>query len=181
VCVAGALFSNVATLIQLAVVATTVSPPVLAQMWPVFVAGGAAAVLAALFAASRGLRQSAESPVIERVYDLSGSLAFAAILSSVTALAAWFGDRFGPSAAVIGTALAGFVDVHASMASVCAIVQSGRLEPSQAVLPVLLGFSANTASKAIAAFVSGGPRYALRVLPGLLLLLAAVWGAALLR
>ena len=109
-----------------------------------------------------------------------GSLIFAAVLSGVTALAAWFGDRFGPSAAVIGTALAGFIDVHASMASVCAIVQSGRLDAAQAVMPVLLGFSANTMSKAIAAFVSGGAAFALRVLPGLLLLLAVVWSVALL-
>jgi uncharacterized membrane protein (DUF4010 family) len=180
-CVAGALFSNIATLIQMAVVAATVSPPVLALMWPVFAAGGAASVVAALFAASRTTRQAADPPVIERVFDLPGSLAFAAILSGVTALAAWFGDRFGPSAAMIGTAVAGFVDVHASLASVGAIVQSGRLEAAQAVLPVLLGFTANTASKAIAAFVSGGLAYASRVLPGLLLLLAVVWSVAFLR
>ncbi len=179
-CVAGALFSNVATLVQMAVVAATVSPPVLSRMWPVFVAGGAASVATAVFAASRTPRQAADPPVIDRVFDLPGSLMFAAILSGVTALAAWFGDRFGPSAAVIGTALAGFVDVHASMASVCAIVQSGRLDAAQAVMPVLLGFSANTMSKAIAAFVSGGAAFALRVLPGLLLLLAVVWSVALL-
>jgi len=40
---------------------------------------------------------------------------------------------------------------------------------------VLLAFSANTVSKFIAAWAAGGPRFALRVLPGLVMLLVAVW------
>ena len=45
--------------------------------------------------------------------------------------------------------------------------------------------SANTVSKAVVAWVSGGRAYALRLIPGLLLVIAAVWagafGAQLLR
>ena len=74
-----------------------------------------------------------------------------------------------------GTALAGFVDVHASMASLCALVESGRIEPAAGALPVLLGFTANSASKLVAAWTGGGAAFALRVLPGLAALVAAVW------
>jgi uncharacterized membrane protein (DUF4010 family) len=70
--------------------------------------------------------------------------------------------------------------VHASTASVCALVEGGRIEASDSALPVLLGFTANTGSKLVAAWVSGGTGFALRVLPGLLVLLATVWAAALL-
>ena len=182
-CVGGALFSNVATLAQLGIVAAAASPAVLRELWPVLLAGAAAAVLvASLFAVRAGAGASGEQPpALDRLFDLPGSLMFAAVLTGVTALASLAGQRFGGSAAMAGAALAGFVDVHASLASVCTMVEAGRMPAQAAVLPVLLGFSANTLSKLVAAAVSGGAAFALRVAPGLLALLAAVWGSWLLQ
>ena len=42
---------------------------------------------------------------------------------------------------------------------------------------MLLALSANSLSKLVAAWVSGGGRFALRVAPGLALLVAAPWTA----
>lgn len=181
-CVGGALFSNVATLAQLGIVAAAASPAVLGELWPMLLAGAAVAVLAAsAYAFRAGAGPSREPPpALDRLFDLTGSLVFAAVLTGVTALASLAGARFGESAAMAGAALAGFVDVHASLASVCTMVEAGRMKAEASVLPVLLGFSANTLSKLLAAGVSGGPRFALRVAPGLLGLLAAVWGSWLL-
>lgn len=180
-CVGGALFSNVATLAQLALVAAAASPAVLAELWPVLLAGAAVAAAAAGLAAFLGGRGAGEpTPVLQRLFDLPGSLLFAAVLTGVTAAASLVGERFGSAAALAGTMIAGFVDVHASLASVCTLVETGRLEAAASGLPVLLGFTANTASKLVAAWASGGAGFALRVLPGLLALLAAVWATWLL-
>lgn len=175
-CAGGALASNVATIAQLTVVAAAASPAVLRTLWPVLLAGALVAAAAAALATFGAPRGQGGAPVLDRLFDLRGSLVFAAVLSGVTALAALVGERFGASAATVGTALAGFVDVHASLASVCTMVEAGRLPARDSGLPVLLGFSANTASKLLAAWVSGGSVFAWRVAPGLLALLAAVWG-----
>ena len=48
---------------------------------------------------------------------------------------------------------------------------------TEAALLMLLALSANSLSKLVAAWVSGGGRFALRVAPGLALLVAAPWTA----
>lgn len=174
-CVGGALFSNVATLLQLGVVAAAASPSVLAVIWPVLLVGVVAAVAVAVIASFRVAKDRVDAPVLERVFDLPSSLVFAAVLTGVTAVASLVGERFGTAAATFGAAIAGFVDVHASLASICTLVEAGRADASASLLPLLLGFSANTCSKLVAAWASGGAGFALRVLPGLLVLLGSVW------
>ena len=175
--VAGALISNVATIIQLVLVTLTVSPEMLEAMWPVFLAGGVAALGGAAFATLRPSVGDPSPPLLERVFDLWRSLAFAGVLTGVTALAAFAGDRLGTSAAVGAAALAGLVDVHAATASVATLVQSERIPAAAGALPVLLAFTTNTASKLVAAWAGGGLRFAAKVLPGTLVLLGAVWGS----
>lgn len=176
-CVGGALFSNVATIAQLAVVAAAASPAVLRVLWPALLAGAVVAIASATIAAAGALRSGANAPVIDRLFHLPGSLAFAAVLTGVTALASLAGAHYGPAAAMLGSALAGFVDVHASLASVSTLVEAGRLDAAASGVPFLLGFAANTLGKLLAAWVAGGTAFALRVLPGLLVLLLAIWGA----
>ena len=57
-----------------------------------------------------------------------------------------------------------------------ALAAADRIDPAQTVVPVLAALSANAASKAVYAVVSGG-RYAVQVIPGLLLMIAAAWAA----
>ncbi len=56
---------------------------------------------------------------------------------------------------------------------------AGKIAPQDVVLPILVGLSTNTVSKIIFAVTSGSARYALAVAPGLVLILAAAWAAAL--
>jgi uncharacterized membrane protein (DUF4010 family) len=174
----GALMSNIATILQLLLVTLTVAPAMLATLWPVFVAGGVASALVAA-AYMRSGHHQADEPVLERAFDLGRSMLFAGLLAGVTALAAWAGSRFGESGIVLAAALAGFVDVHAASASVATLVQADRISPAMGLLPVLLAFTTNSASKLLSAYVGGGARFAMAVLPGLLILLAAVWGAGM--
>lgn len=175
--VAGALISNVSTIMQLALVTLTVSPAMLRALWPVYLAGGAAAIAGAAMATLRPSIEDPRPPLLERVFDLWRSLAFAAVLTGVTALAAFAGDRFGTSAVAGAAALAGFVDVHAATASVATLVQSERMPLAASALPVMLAFTTNTASKLAAAWAGGGLPFAAKVMPGTLLLLGVVWGS----
>jgi uncharacterized membrane protein (DUF4010 family) len=91
-------------------------------------------------------------------------------------LVAGIGDHFGARAALTSAMLSGFVDVHAAVASVCAMVERQAISTPQSAVPVLLAFSANTLSKLIAAGVSGGIGFALRVMPGLAGVMLTLWG-----
>ena len=52
--------------------------------------------------------------------------------------------------------------------------------PVEALLPIMLAMSTNTATKIAMATTSGGLRFAAQVVPGLLLTLAAAWVGTLL-
>jgi uncharacterized membrane protein (DUF4010 family) len=175
-CVAGALCSNVATLIQLGVVAGAVYPPAFAVIVPSLAAGTIAAGAVALLslrtpngAAARGQRPAG------RAFSVGQALLFAVLLSSVTAAVSFAASRFGRGAADVGAALAGFVDVHAAAASIFALAAGGTLAPADVLRPLLLGFTTNTVSKLVSASAAGGRQYGLRVAAGLLVLAAAVW------
>ena len=176
-CASGALLSNLATVIQIALVCATISPPTLSAITPLL----AAAATGALSAAIPGLwRTRGAAPAASpsgRVFDLPRSLAFAVLLTGITWVLAWVNAHLGTAAARLGATLAGFVDVHAAVASGASLVAQGRHPPAEAALLMLLALSANSLSKLVAAWVSGGGRFALRLAPGLALLVAAPWTA----
>ena len=49
------------------------------------------------------------------------------------------------------------------------------------MLPILIGLTTNTISKLVLAGTSGGRAFAVRVIPGLILVVLAAWGGALYR
>jgi uncharacterized membrane protein (DUF4010 family) len=54
-------------------------------------------------------------------------------------------------------------------------VASGKFTPQDAVLPILAGLTSNTLTKIVMAATSGGWPFALRVVPGLILVTLAAW------
>ncbi len=174
-CVAGALFSNVATPIELALVAVTISPAALPVIAPALAAAALAAAAVALVSLRAAVRGSHARRPSGRAFSLSTALAFATLLTAVTAAASFTTARYGGAAAGVTAALAGFVDVHAAAASVFSLAASDKIPPATLLLPVLIAFTTNTVSKLVAAWAAGGPRYALRVAGGLLVVTAAVW------
>jgi uncharacterized membrane protein (DUF4010 family) len=174
-CVSGALFSNVGTLLQLALVAAALYAPALAALAPslgigTVVAGGAAA----LSLRTQHVHVHAANPS-GRPFSLRAALIFATLVTGITAATSFATARYGASAAGATAAAAGFVDVHAAAASVVSLAAGGKLPPSAVLLPVLIAFTTNSISKFVAAWGTGGGRYALRVGAGLLALVAAVW------
>ena len=91
------------------------------------------------------------------------------------ALQEWFGEN----GIILAAALAGFVDTHSAAISVASLVASGKMSAADAVLPILTGLSTNTLSKLVLAGTSGGRSFAVRVMPGLILVVLAAWGGAL--
>ena len=58
------------------------------------------------------------------------------------------------------------------------LVAAGKFTPKEAVLPILAGLTTNTVSKIAVAISSGGRRYAMQIIPGLVIVIAAAWAAA---
>lgn len=113
-----------------------------------------------------------------RAFSVPAALLLAAVLSGVLLLSAAMQDAFGETGLVIGAAVAGLADTHAAAVAVAAVAASGKIDAAAAVMPIVAAMSANTLSKAVVAWVSGGPAYALRLIPGLIAVIAAVWAGA---
>lgn len=178
--IAGAVLSSVATIVQLAVVVTAVNPALLdALLWPLMFGGVAACAYSLLFF-PRGTAQGQphdppENHDLGRAFDLKTAVSFAALVGVVlvvsAALSAWLGAR----GTLLAAAVTGLADAHATAASVASLVKAGKLPLDAAIWPVIVGLSANTLMKAVVAFHAGGTAYAARIVPGLALVITAVW------
>lgn len=179
--VAGAVLSSVATIVQLAAVIAFIAPALLVPlMWPLVFAGFTAALYAAWFTLHALRAQDAPSRSSGRAFDLVAALTFAgligAVLTIAAALNAWVGER-----GVLATAtVSGLADAHAAGMAAASLVAAGRISQPLAVVAILAGLSANTLVKVMLAVASGGWPYARRIVPGLVLMIAAAWLGALL-
>ncbi len=177
--VSGALFSTVATVVLLAVVAATVNPDGLRLLGPSLIGGLAAAVAVAGLSLRRGPGAAAGPMALGRAFNLWYAVGFAVLLSAVTAAMAYLSARFGQLALPVGAALAGFFDVHAAATSVLSVAAAAALPRTELVTAVLLAFSTNATSKLVAAFGAGGSAYGTRVAAGLLVVALAIWAPLL--
>ena len=180
--VAGAVLSTVATVIQMAaVVGATSASALRAIQVPLIAAGAVAVAYGAIFtiAALRKPAAAGEAEEPGKAFSLTAALVFAATLSVVLLVSAALRAEFGESGAILAAGLAGFVDTHASAISVAALVANNRMEAAEAVIPILAGFTTNTITKVIVAFTAGGRAFALRVVPGIIMVAVAAWAGAL--
>ncbi|WP_295145461.1 DUF4010 domain-containing protein [uncultured Reyranella sp.] len=178
---AGAMMSSVATVVQLGIlIAVTDLAAFRALLIPLVFSGAAAVAYGGAFTL---WALQADSGKVEETqgsaFSLRTALIFAAILAGVLLLAAALQDWMGEAGVILAAGAAGFADTHAPAISVASLVADGRLAPSAAVIPILAAFSTNTVTKIVFAFTAGGPRFALYVVPGQLLMLAAAWAAML--
>ncbi|MBA4179231.1 MAG: hypothetical protein C0506_01445 [Anaerolinea sp.] len=179
--IAGAVLSNVATIIQLGVVVGAASVPLLRSLWLAIVLSAAAAILFAAAGALRlrGASTDGATPARRRAFDPKSAILFAATVSGVTLAASAVNDWFGSAGLLLAAGLAGFADAHAAAAAVAALVANGEVSPSEGVLPVAVGLTTNTLTKLVAAYASGGGRFARPLLGGLVTILGMAWAGAL--
>ena len=70
-------------------------------------------------------------------------------------------------------AVSGLADVHAAVASAAQLVALGRIPPHAAIPGITLALAANSTTKLVMAFITGGRAYGLRLLPGIAAMVAA--------
>jgi uncharacterized membrane protein (DUF4010 family) len=179
--VAGAVLSSVATIVQLAVVVAAVQPALLdALLWPLLFGGVAACAYSLLFfpratAAAGQPHGPSDNQGLGRAFDLKTAVSFAAVVGVVlvvsAALSAWLGTR----GTLLAAGVTGLADAHATAASVASLVKAGKLPMDAALGAIIIGLSTNSLMKVAVAFHAGGSAYAARIVPGLLLVIAAVW------
>jgi len=174
-CVSGALFSSVATVILLAIVVGAVYAPALTVVGPSLLAALIAAVAAAAVSLWRQRQRADSHRSSGRPFSLRHALGFAAVLAGVTAGMGFVNAQYGHAAAGVVAGIAGLFDVHAAAASTLALAATGTVATSAVLIPILIAFSTNTASKLFGAFVAGGLRYGLPVSAGLFGIAAAAW------
>lgn len=175
-CVAGAVLSTVATIAQMAlVVAATSMPTLFSLSGPLLLAGGAAMAYGAVFSLLAARNSGSDAAQTGGVFSLKTALAFGSILAVILVISAGLQERFGSAGVLLAAAVAGLVDTHAAAISVATLVASGKVTPQDAVLPILAGLTSNTLTKIIMAATSGGWAFALRVVPGLVIVALAAW------
>jgi len=172
--VAGAALSQIATVVQLALVLAISDAVLLGQLrWVLLAMGIVMAVYGALMIrATRG--EAAPPPPSGRAFRLRTALLFAAAFVAVMLLVAWLQNSFGPAFALGGVIVGGFADAHSTAASIGSLAAQQQLPRELAAIAVGLVITTNTVSKLGFAW-AGGKAYFWRLAPGLLLLIAAFW------
>lgn len=177
--VAGAVLSTVATIVQLTAVLAATSYSTLYQMRFPLVASGSAALAYGFWSMFRAAKQDAASATQSgRAFSLMSAVSFAGLIAAMLFLSAALNAWLGKAGVLAAAAVAGFADTHSAAVSVASLVAAGKFTAREAVFPILAGLTTNTASKIAVAISSGGRRYAMQIIPGLVIVIAAGWVAA---
>lgn len=175
-CVAGAVLSTVATVAQMAlVVAATSLPTLFSLSGPLLLAGGTALAYGAVFTLLAARNSGSDAVQTGGVFSLKTALAFGLILAVILVISAGLQARFGGAGVLLAAVVAGLVDTHAAAISVATLVASGKVTSQDAVVPILAALTSNTLSKIVMAVTGGGWAFAVRVVPGLVLVALAAW------
>jgi uncharacterized membrane protein (DUF4010 family) len=179
--VAGAALSTVATIVQLSLVLGATSMVTLRTLSVALIwAGIAATAYGAGFTLKALHEKESPDPTPGRAFSLPVALVLALTLSAMLIASAALREWFGETGIIVAAAAAGFVDTHSAAIAVASLVASGKMVPSDAAFPILAGLSTNTISKIIFALSSGSRLFTVRLVPGLILVVAAAWVGALL-
>lgn len=171
-----AVLANVATVLQMVVVLLVTNVDTCrALAKPLFLSGMAAVAYAVILSVRASKTPIAHEPTPGRAFDLKLAVFFAATVSGILFFCAFLSRTYGNRGLLLGAALSGLADTHATAISIASLVAAGRLTPQAAVLPILVGFSANTLTKAVVAFTVGSTRFALQLFPGLVALVLAAF------
>lgn len=178
--VAGAMFSTVATFAQMALVLLVTHPPTFQILWPALAAGGAAAAAYGTMAMLRATASDDDAePEAGRTFSITAALALAAMMAVMLVGQSFLKEWFGETGVIAGATLGGFVDTHSAAISIASLAAADRLTPLATVVPILAAMTSNAVSKTVMAITAGSGAFALRLVPGIVLSMAAPWAVAL--
>ena len=155
--VAGAALSNVATVVQLAMVLAVSDAVLLGQMRWVLVSMGVAMAAYGVLMILAAKDKAAPPPPTGRAFRLRTALLFAGAFVLVMLLVAWLQRSFGPTWALAGVVIGGFADAHSTAASVGSLASQEQLPRELAIIAIGLVITTNTLSKLGFARAGAGP------------------------
>lgn len=164
---AAALLSNLASLLLLAGVVGAVSPLLLQAMRESF----ALAALGLLIAVALCLRRNGTGPDLQvsgSAFKLTHALVIAGMIALMTVLAGWLRSRYGDAGVLVAAVAVAWVEVHAAVASVAQLMQTGEMPLALARWGLIAVLASSALAKTVLAVLSGGARYGLTVGAGLL-------------
>ncbi len=178
-CLGAAQLSNLATVIELAVIVGILGAGLLALFWPALLAYGTGAAIAALWALGWKIPEAGvgeqDAWLSQRPFNPRSALLFALLLSLLLLLAGQAIAVLGAQGMVLAVGLAGFADAHAASASAAQLATSGLLSGHQALVAMAAAVSCNAVSKVFAAFLGDGGAFGWTVAISQAGLLALLW------
>jgi uncharacterized membrane protein (DUF4010 family) len=180
--VAGAAASSIATVVQLAIVVGLVSMPTLQQLVPALILSGLAATAYAGLFTLRSVRETTEQELpAGRPFSPKTAVLFVLVVGVALAISTALTTLLGDRGLLLATGFAGLGDSHAAAISAASLAAGGKAPVSLAAMAVLIGFTTNSVSKAVVAFSLGDRRFALQLLPGIVLMVSAAWAGWFVR
>ncbi len=178
---AAGLMSNVATIIQLAVVLGAIAPPLLQHVAPALIASGLVAAVIALISSWRAFGSPIDVGKFagKRPFEPLAALRFVAVLAGIMLVAAILRDTLGQASTLWVLGLSGLADVHAAAASAAQSIASRKTDLDLAALGLLVALASNTLLKCAVAWSKGGSAYAIRLIPGAIAMVGAFAGVLL--
>lgn len=173
----GGVLSNIATLLQLVVLLKLLAPDLLMlfiQPLCYGLFGMLAYALWVLFFTNQMPVFNSQSHE-DFYFDWQSLLTLTALVCFVSYSSAALNAHYGQSGLWVGAALSGLVDAHAIVPTVASLEKQNKLLLAGAMLPLLIALSANSLTKSLIAFNSGGLLYARKISTGVWITTFAVW------
>jgi len=173
----GGVLSNLATLVQLCVLVQLLVPSLMADFIKPMCFGMAGMLIYTAWVVSRtqSLPSTQEETKAALTFNWQSLLTLTAIVCFVSWVSAALNEAYGQRGLFLGAALSGLVDAHAMVPSVASLLSREKLMPTEALMAILIALTANTMTKSLIAFQSGGYVYARQVSGGVWATTAAVW------
>ena len=120
-------------------------------------------------------KEPARHDMTGRAFDLKVIAVFAGLVLIFSFIAALLVQRFGSQGMLASAIATGFVDAHATAASIATLVAAGKADMETGRLAILIGLSCNMAVKIPAAFALGPRPFAVKVGGGIAILITGLW------
>jgi uncharacterized membrane protein (DUF4010 family) len=174
--VAGATLSCLATVLQLSLLLAAIHPPTLYALAGPLIAGGVTISIYGFVVTLSSFHQNGtEIDNPGRSFSVKTAIMLAAIIALALLVSAALKTWFGQAGLIVASGVAGLADAHAATISVASLALGGKIAITDAIVPILVAFSVNAASKVIAAVITGGSLFARQVTLGIIIQVLSIW------
>lgn len=175
---AAAIFSSVATWIQILVMAVAITPRAAGMLGLMAVAAIGPTLLIGAAVTLRANQASPQAREERSPLRLREALAVSVLLAMVSA-GMTLAQRWAGGAGLFGGAfVAGFADAHAAIGALLAMTDAEGLPPHGLRAGVCIAVTANSITRVVVAFASGGVRFGATIAATLVVAAGAAWGVA---